>query len=300
MASDWIPLGRRIDGLGTRTSAAERHRLEQAIAASIDKVARRNAGRPAIAYPPELPVSEARDRIAAAIREHQVVIVCGETGSGKTTQIPKICLELGRGTRGLIGHTQPRRIAARSVAARIAEELNAELGTVVGYKVRFTDHTRPDAYIKLMTDGILLAETQSDRALAAYDTIIIDEAHERSLNIDFLLGYLKQLLPQRPDLKLIVKCAIARSAAARPTRPTTRKSSRKRSSPRWRTSGAKARATSWCSSRASARSARRPTCWRKAWPGGRTPTRLRSCRCLPACPPSSSSVSSAAAGGDAS
>jgi len=207
MASDWIPLGRRIDRLGTRTSAAERHRLEQAIAASIDKVARRAAGHPAIAYPPELPVSEARDRIAAAIREHQVVIVCGETGSGKTTQIPKICLELGRGTRGLIGHTQPRRIAARSVAARIAEELNAELGTVVGYKVRFTDHTRPDAYIKLMTDGILLAETQSDRALAAYDTIIIDEAHERSLNIDFLLGYLKQLLPQRPDLKLIVTSA---------------------------------------------------------------------------------------------
>ena len=207
MASDWIPLGRRIDRLGSRTSPAERHRLEQAIAASIDKVAHRAAGRPVIAYPPELPVSEARDRIAAAIREHQVVIVCGETGSGKTTQIPKICLELGRGTRGLIGHTQPRRIAARSVAARIAEELNAELGTVVGYKVRFTDHTRPDAYIKLMTDGILLAETLGDRALAVYDTIIIDEAHERSLNIDFLLGYLKQLLPQRPDLKLIVTSA---------------------------------------------------------------------------------------------
>ena len=207
MASDWIPLGRRIDRLGTGASTAERQRLEQAIAASIDKVARRADGRPAIFYPPELPVSAARDEIAAAIREHQVVIVCGETGSGKTTQIPKICLELGRGTRGLIGHTQPRRIAARSVATRIAEELNAELGTAVGYKVRFTDHTRPDAYIKLMTDGILLAETQSDRTLAAYDTIIIDEAHERSLNIDFLLGYLKQLLPQRPDLKLIVTSA---------------------------------------------------------------------------------------------
>ena len=207
MASDWIPLGRRIDRLRDGASVAERHRLEQAIAASIDRVARRAEGRPAIAYPPELPVSEARDRIAAAIRQHQVVIVCGETGSGKTTQIPKICLELGRGTRGLIGHTQPRRIAARSVAARIAEEINAELGTAVGYKVRFTDHTRPDAYIKLMTDGILLAETQSDRTLAAYDTIIIDEAHERSLNIDFLLGYLKQLLPQRPDLKLIVTSA---------------------------------------------------------------------------------------------
>ncbi|HEX3631233.1 MAG TPA: ATP-dependent RNA helicase HrpA [Casimicrobiaceae bacterium] len=207
MASDWIPLGRRMDRLGARAPAAERHRLEQAIAASIDKVARRVEGLPAIAYPSELPVSEARERIAAAIREHQVVIVCGETGSGKTTQIPKICLELRRGTRGLIGHTQPRRIAARTVAARIAEELGVELGTAVGYKVRFTDHTRPDAYIKLMTDGILLAETQSDRTLAAYDTIIIDEAHERSLNIDFLLGYLKQLLPQRPDLKLIVTSA---------------------------------------------------------------------------------------------
>jgi ATP-dependent helicase HrpA len=206
MASDWIPLGRRIDRLGHRTPA-EQKRLEQAIAASMDKVARRAERRPAIAYPPDLPVSEARDRIAAAIREHQVIIVCGETGSGKTTQIPKICLELGRGTRGLIGHTQPRRIAARSVATRIAEELDGELGTVVGYKVRFTDHTRPDAYIKLMTDGILLAETQGDRTLAAYDTIIIDEAHERSLNIDFLLGYLKQLLPQRPDLKLIVTSA---------------------------------------------------------------------------------------------
>ncbi len=207
MASDWLPLGRRIARLETRASAVERQRLEQAIVASVDKAARRAEGRPAIAYPPGLPVSAERDRIAAAIREHQVVIVCGETGSGKTTQIPKICLELGRGTRGLIGHTQPRRIAARSVAARIAFELNAELGTAVGYKVRFTDHTRPDAYIKLMTDGILLAETQSDRTLAAYDTIIIDEAHERSLNIDFLLGYLKQLLLQRPDLKLIVTSA---------------------------------------------------------------------------------------------
>jgi ATP-dependent helicase HrpA len=207
MASDWIPLGRRIDRLQTGGSPAERHRLEQAIAASIDKVARRVEGRPAIGYPPELPVSAARDRIAAAIRQHQVVIVCGETGSGKTTQIPKVCLDLGRGTRGLIGHTQPRRIAARTVAARIAEEIGVELGTAVGYKVRFTDHTRSDAYIKLMTDGILLAETQGDRTLAAYDTIIIDEAHERSLNIDFLLGYLKQLLPQRPDLKLIVTSA---------------------------------------------------------------------------------------------
>ncbi len=207
MASDWIPLGRRIDRLEQRASAADRQRIEDAIGLSIAKVARRAEARPAIAYPPDLPVSAERDRIAAAVRENQVVIVCGETGSGKTTQIPKICLDIGRGTRGLIGHTQPRRIAARSVASRIAFELGAELGTVVGYKVRFTDHTRPDAYIKLMTDGILLAETQGDRTLAAYDTIIIDEAHERSLNIDFLLGYLKQLLPQRPDLKLIVTSA---------------------------------------------------------------------------------------------
>ncbi|TMH51028.1 MAG: ATP-dependent RNA helicase HrpA [Betaproteobacteria bacterium] len=167
----------------------------------------RAAAVPRIVYPPELPVSERRDNIAAAIRDHQAVIVCGGTGSGKTTQLPKICLELGRGVRGLIGHTQPRRIAARSVAARIAQELAVALGTIVGFKVRFTDRTGPDAYIKLMTDGILLAETQRDRLLAAYDTIIVDEAHERSLNIDFLLGYLKQLLPRRPDLKLIVTSA---------------------------------------------------------------------------------------------
>ncbi|MGH8851371.1 MAG: ATP-dependent RNA helicase HrpA [Casimicrobiaceae bacterium] len=207
MASDWIPLGRRIEGLGRDGSAAGLSRLEKAIAASVDKAGRRMAARPAVSYPPELPVSAQRDAIAAAIRAHQAVIVCGETGSGKTTQIPKICLELGRGARGLIGHTQPRRIAARSVATRIADELGSELGDAVGYKVRFSDHTRPDAYIKLMTDGILLAETQSDRALAAYDTLIIDEAHERSLNIDFLLGYLKQLLPQRPDLKVVVTSA---------------------------------------------------------------------------------------------
>ncbi len=141
------------------------------------------------------------------MRDHQVIIVCGETGSGKTTQLPKICLEHGRGIRGMIGHTQPRRIAARSVATRIAQELATPMGEIVGYKVRFSDQTKPDAYIKLMTDGILLAETQSDRMLAAYDTIIIDEAHERNLNVDFLLGYLKQLLPRRPDLKLIITSA---------------------------------------------------------------------------------------------
>jgi ATP-dependent helicase HrpA len=158
-------------------------------------------------YPLELPVSSKKDEISAAISKNQVVIVCGETGSGKTTQLPKICLELGRGVSGLIGHTQPRRIAARSVASRIAQELNSPLGEVVGYKVRFNDKLSESSYIKLMTDGILLAETQGDKFLNAYDTIIIDEAHERSLNIDFLLGYLKQLLPKRPDLKIIVTSA---------------------------------------------------------------------------------------------
>ncbi|MGN0918378.1 MAG: ATP-dependent RNA helicase HrpA [Oxalobacter sp.] len=160
-----------------------------------------------IVYPDELPVSSKRREIAIAIATNQVVIVCGETGSGKTTQLPKICLELGRGINGLIGHTQPRRIAASTTARRIARELNTDLGDIVGYKIRFTDHTGPNACIKLMTDGILLAETQTDRLLRQYDTIIIDEAHERSLNIDILLGYLKQILPERPDLKIIVTSA---------------------------------------------------------------------------------------------
>ena len=161
---------------------------------------------PPISYP-DLPVAARRDDIAAAIRDHQVVVVAGETGSGKTTQLPKICLELGRGQAGLIGHTQPRRIAARTVAERIAEELAVPLGGLVGYSVRFTDKAGPDTAVRLMTDGILLAEIQRDRDLRRYDTIIIDEAHERSLNIDFLLGYLKQLLPRRPDLKLVVTSA---------------------------------------------------------------------------------------------
>ena len=166
---------------------------------------------PPIAFPESLPVSARRDEIARAIREHPVVIVCGETGSGKTTQLPKIALTLGRGLgaggRGLIGHTQPRRIAASSVAKRIAEELNTPLGDVVGYKVRFQDRLHAGASVKLMTDGILLAETQTDPLLQAYDTLIIDEAHERSLNIDFLLGYLREILPRRPDLKVIVTSA---------------------------------------------------------------------------------------------
>ncbi|HMX15920.1 MAG TPA: DEAD/DEAH box helicase, partial [Rhodocyclaceae bacterium] len=172
-----------------------------------DRVAARLAARPPIAYDEALPVVARRAEIARAIRDHQVIVVCGETGSGKTTQLPKICLELGRGCTGLIGHTQPRRIAARATASRIAQELKSEPGRHVGYKIRFTDRTSPDSYIKLMTDGILLAETQGDPRLAAYDTLIIDEAHERSLNIDFLLGYLRQLLPRRPDLKVIVTSA---------------------------------------------------------------------------------------------
>ncbi|MCL4681607.1 MAG: ATP-dependent RNA helicase HrpA [Rhodocyclaceae bacterium] len=169
--------------------------------------AARLAARPAIAYDDELPVSAKRGEIAAAIAKNQVIIVCGETGSGKTTQLPKICLELGRGANGLIGHTQPRRIAARATATRIAQELRSELGRAVGFKIRFTDRVSPDSYIKLMTDGILLAETQGDPQLRQYDTLIIDEAHERSLNIDFLLGYLKHLLPKRPELKVIVTSA---------------------------------------------------------------------------------------------
>lgn len=158
-------------------------------------------------FPQELPISARRDEIAAAIEKHQVLILCGETGSGKSTQLPKICLSLGRGIAGRIGHTQPRRIAARSLADRISSELGRELGTAVGYKVRFKDHVRPQTHIKLMTDGILLAEVHQDRFLNEYDTLIIDEAHERSLNIDFLLGYLKQLLPRRPDLKVIITSA---------------------------------------------------------------------------------------------
>src|SRR6187431_146942 len=162
------------------------------------------APEPVISYPPELPVSAARDEIARAIRDHQVVIVAGATGSGKTTQLPKICLQLGRTN---IAHTQPRRIAARSIAERIAEELEVPLGSTVGYKVRFTDKVTADTRIALMTDGILLNEIHRDRMLRRYDTIIVDEAHERSLNVDFLLGYLTRILPKRPDLKVIITSA---------------------------------------------------------------------------------------------
>ncbi len=208
MAADAVALMRRIErAAATRAPSAEWERISAAVARSVARRQQRAARRPPIPFPPDLPVVARAGDIARAIREHQVVIVCGETGSGKTTQLPKICMTEGRGERGLIGHTQPRRIAARAVATRIARELDTEIGAIVGYKVRFSDHTRPEAFVKLMTDGILLAETQGDPLLAAYDTIIVDEAHERSLNIDFLLGYLRQLLPKRPDLKVIVTSA---------------------------------------------------------------------------------------------
>lgn len=181
--------------------------FSQKVAKSLSLVEQRTQAKPEVRFPEQLPISERREEIAALIREHQVVILAGETGSGKTTQLPKICLELGRGVTGMIGHTQPRRIAARTVASRIAEELQSPLGDVVGYQVRFTDHSSDKTLIKLMTDGILLAEIQNDRYLNRYDTLIIDEAHERSLNIDFLLGYLKRILPKRPDLKVIITSA---------------------------------------------------------------------------------------------
>jgi ATP-dependent helicase HrpA len=204
-------LRRRLDDIRKTKDPAARARQRERIAADVaaaeERIARRRAAVPVVSYPAELPVSQRRDEIAAAIRDAQVVVVAGETGSGKTTQLPKILLELGRGVRGRIGHTQPRRIAARTVAERVAEELGSPLGDVVGWKVRFTDQVGDSTLVKLMTDGVLLAEVQRDRLLRQYDTIVIDEAHERSLNIDFLLGYLAQLLPRRPDLKLIITSA---------------------------------------------------------------------------------------------
>lgn len=213
-------LRQRLDGLTIRDAARLGRRLKNLRGAGPDKlrgiaeqiaagerlIATRLAAVPAITYP-DLPVSERRGEIAKAITDHQVVIVAGETGSGKTTQLPKICLELGRGIRGTIGHTQPRRLAARTVGQRIADELGTPLGDTVGYTVRFTDQASERTLVKLMTDGILLAEIQRDRRLLRYDTLILDEAHERSLNIDFLLGYLRELLPRRPDLKVIVTSA---------------------------------------------------------------------------------------------
>ncbi|WP_089316598.1 ATP-dependent RNA helicase HrpA [Actinomadura mexicana] len=211
MLRDQHRLRRRIDGAQKTRDAARRARVAEEIAADVEaaerRVERRRLAVPAITYPAQLPVSKKKDDILAAIRDHQVVIVAGETGSGKTTQIPKICLELGRGVLGTIGHTQPRRLAARTVGDRIAEELGTELGDAVGYKVRFTDRSSDDTLVKLMTDGILLAEIQTDRLLRQYDTLVIDEAHERSLNIDFLLGYVREILPRRPDLKVVITSA---------------------------------------------------------------------------------------------
>jgi len=211
MLRDQRRLGRRAEQAAALPDpGAREHALERLLAdleAAQAQADARRASVPVLRYPAELPVSQRRDEIAAAIRDHQVVIVAGETGSGKTTQLPKICLELGRGVTGQIGHTQPRRIAARTVAERIASELGTELGTAIGYKVRFTDTSSDSTLVKVMTDGILLTEMARDRQLLRYDTLIIDEAHERSLNIDFILGYLKRLLPRRPDLKVIITSA---------------------------------------------------------------------------------------------
>src|SRR4051794_16169090 len=210
-AYDRDQLGRRLERVRSTKDARKRAEALQGVVGAIEQAERRVDVRrnavPEITYPEQLPVSQLKDEIAAAIREHQVVVVAGETGSGKTTQLPKICLELGRGVHGMIGHTQPRRLAARTVAERIAEELGTELGETIGFAVRFTDKVSERSLVKVMTDGILLNELQRDRDLSRYDTLIIDEAHERSLNIDFILGYLKRLLPRRPDLKVIITSA---------------------------------------------------------------------------------------------
>ncbi|WP_084011038.1 ATP-dependent RNA helicase HrpA [Pseudofrankia sp. DC12] len=212
MLRDGHRLARRLDAIRHDADAEARacaiHAVTDEVETAEIRVALRRDAVPTLKYPAELPVSQRKDEILAAIRDNQVVIVAGETGSGKTTQIPKICLELGRGVTGMIGHTQPRRLAARTVADRIAEETGAEgLGGIVGYQVRFTDQVGEDTLVKLMTDGILLAELGTDRLLRQYDTLIIDEAHERSLNIDFILGYLRRILPRRPDLKVVITSA---------------------------------------------------------------------------------------------
>ena len=263
-----------------------------------------------IAYPAELPVSQRKDEIAQVIRDHQVVVIAGETGSGKTTQIPKICLELGRGIDGQIGHTQPRRLAARTVAERIAEELGSPLGEAVGYQVRFTDVSARDTLVKLMTDGILLNELARDRDLRRYDTLIIDEAHERSLNIDFILGYLRQLLPRRPDLKVIITSATIdpeRFAAAFGGAPIVEVSGRTYPvETRYRPldeEGGPGPGDQRRDRRARRRGTRRhpgvPV--RGAGdpghrgPAGRAGNGSTSCRCTPGCPPPSSTGSSSAA-----
>src|SRR3954462_11489404 len=210
-------LVRRLDKLRRTTDDGARAKALAGLVADVERaeargagagVARRRDAVPArIAYPPELPVSARRDDLLAAIRDNQVVVVAGETGSGKTTQLPKLCLELGRGVRVAIAHTQPRRIAARTVAERIADELKVPIGAAVGFAVRFSDRSSEDTLVRVMTDGLLLAEVKRDPLLRRYDTIVVDEAHERSLNIDFLLGVVKRILPRRPDLKLIITSA---------------------------------------------------------------------------------------------
>ncbi|AYG46127.1 ATP-dependent RNA helicase HrpA [Pseudomonas sp. Leaf58] len=207
MIADRHRLRRQLHELRKRPDEAKLAQWVEKVQASCAQVTARQQSVPTVRYDDSLPIAAKRDEIKKALAEHQVLVIAGETGSGKTTQLPKICLELGRGSHGLIAHTQPRRIAARSVAARVAEELGTPLGGLVGYQVRFEDQSDANTLVKLMTDGILLAETQHDRFLERYDTIIVDEAHERSLNIDFLLGYLKTLLHRRPDLKLIITSA---------------------------------------------------------------------------------------------
>jgi len=207
MLFDRFRLTKSLNALLSKPDKDKTDQLKKRIQNSLQLAAIRQSTKPIPDFPANLPVNERQDDICKAIEEHQVIILCGETGSGKTTQLPKLCLKMGRGTYGMIGHTQPRRIAARSVAARIAEELKIELGSSVGYKIRFADKLSKHSHIKVMTDGILLAEIQNDPFLQLYDTLIIDEAHERSLNIDFILGYLKQLLPKRPDLKVIITSA---------------------------------------------------------------------------------------------
>ncbi len=207
MLFDRFRFNKKLEKLSNNEDIDKYSILEQQITRSILVAETRQSTKPIPNFPLNLPINERQDDICKAIEEHQVIILCGETGSGKTTQLPKLCLKMGRGTYGMIGHTQPRRIAARSVANRIAEELGTKIGESVGYKIRFSDKSNKHSHIKVMTDGILLAEIQNDPFLQNYDTLIIDEAHERSLNIDFILGYLKQLLPKRPDLKIIITSA---------------------------------------------------------------------------------------------
>jgi ATP-dependent helicase HrpA len=204
--SDQFKFKRRLDRIRSDDQLDALNQLQIEISKSSENVEAKRKLNVGIHYP-DLPISNRREEVANKIKENQVIILAGETGSGKTTQLPKICLELGYGCKGLIGHTQPRRLAARAVADRIAEELNTTLGERVGYQIRFHEQVGEDTQIKLMTDGILLAETQHDKYLEKYDVLIIDEAHERSLNIDFLLGYISRILPKRPDLKVIITSA---------------------------------------------------------------------------------------------